>query len=63
MLRNVLSASARISERALRRVLESADMKFRQLDMENPKAFPGRFVDVSVVNLDLVLGFSSFFGI
>jgi len=31
--------SSRISERALRRVLESADQKFRQLDMEKPKVW------------------------
>ena len=30
--------SRRISERALRKVLESADMKYRQMDMEKPKA-------------------------
>lgn len=33
----LLDQCIRISERALRKVLESADQKFRQLDMEKPK--------------------------
>eukprot|EP00434_Breviolum_minutum_P020003 symbB.v1.2.017646.t1/scaffold1373.1/size231899/11 len=34
---SLLDQCIRISERALRKVLESADMKYRQMDMEKPK--------------------------
>ena len=36
--RSLSDGIRRISERALRKVLESADMKYRQMDMEKPKA-------------------------